>query len=71
MITFLSTPETDLKVKYQLLRLAVDVPPRSRSKLKLSRSVEIRPFLSELLDSGNNDYRKTAQEFMVQFSDRK
>jgi hypothetical protein len=70
VIQSLST-ESDPEVKSRLLRLALDVPPRRRSQLKLSRSIEIRPFLSVLLDSRNNDYQKTAQEFIAQFSDRK
>ena len=70
VIQSLST-KSDPEVKYRLLRLAVDVPPSRHSELKLSRSIEIRPFLSELLDSRNHDYQKTAQEFIAQFSDCK
>lgn len=71
VIQFLNT-ENDLRVKYELLRLAMDVQaPRRHSKLKLSRSTQIRPFISKLLDSSNNSYRKTAQEFIMRFSDRK
>ena len=71
MVKVLRICTSDLRDKYRLLHLTVDVLTRKGSEFKLSPPGQIKPFVSELLDNGDKDYRKTAHEFMEQFSDRK
>ena len=70
MVKFLQDCASDLRDKYRLLRLTVDVLARKGSELELSPLSKIKSLVSELLDHGDKDYRKTAHEFM-EFSDRK
>ena len=60
----------DLRVKYRLLRLSLDVLDGRHSELKLKSSGQIRPFVSDLLDNEDKNYREAAQKFML-LSDRK
>ena len=68
VIEALSKP--DLDVKYQLLQLCVDVLAGQGSELELSTPNLVRPLLSELLDSSDKEYERTAKIFLMQLSDR-
>ena len=65
-----NNPESELK--YRLLESAVDIigrHSRDGTSLKLARSIEIFPLLSNLLDM--KKYQKVVRQFLVEFMDCK
>jgi len=60
--------------KYRLLESAVDLMgrhPRDGRPLKLRRSIEICPLLSNLLEKNIENYQKIVRQFLVEFMDCK
>jgi hypothetical protein len=60
--------------KYRLLHASVDILGRSAqagTSLKLTRSVEIHPLVSDLLESNVKKCRKVVRQFLAEFTDCK
>jgi hypothetical protein len=62
------------ELKYRLLESAMDIigrRPRDGTSLKLRRSIDIRPLLSNLLEENTINYQKVVRQFLVEFTDCK
>jgi len=60
------------EVKHKLLKSVMDIleDHQAEGRLKLSPRSEIRPLVSDLWMSSNQEYQKISQEFVAQFTDR-
>ena len=59
------------KAKHLLLQSAMDILGKSAqggTSLKLGRSIEILPFLSNLLESNIENYKTVMRQFLVEFT---
>jgi hypothetical protein len=74
VIMALRDSKDQLEEKYQLLQVSLDILGKSvqaGTSLKLTRSVEIRPLVSDLLESSDEKCRKVVRQFLVEFTDCK
>ena len=62
--------DIDLRIKYELVRLCLDVLGGKHSELKLRGSSQILHWIFKLLSHEDKRYREAAQRFML-LSDRK
>ena len=72
VISVLGHDNLEPELKYRLLESAVDVIGRhlrDGKSLKLRRSIEIRPLLSNLLERDIKNYQKIVGQFLVEFTD--
>jgi len=61
------------EAKCRSLRILIDAVrenSQGNSQFKLSPLSEIQPLMSDLLESENEEYKKTAKEFVAWFTDR-
>ena len=65
-------PKPEINHQYLLLHYAMDILSNRASDLKLRPPAEILPLISDLWDSDNETYKKTANQFVMKFTmDRK
>lgn len=73
VIRALKNPVLGPDIKYQTLRRTVDIMrecSQDGTHLNLSRSIEIRPLVTDLLRSDTTEYQGIARQFMKEFTDR-
>jgi len=74
VIRILERNNSKLEVQYQLLQFAVNTLRRRAHEgtyLKLGRSIEILPLLSNLLEQRIENYQNVVRHFLVEFMDCK
>ena len=71
VIDQLKIPALKPEITFQLLQNTVDILRGHRTNLKLSPPIEIGPLVAVLRRSNEKRYREIAQQFVVEYTDRK